>query len=83
MDKYGAATPKKKPRGLQWISVSDRLPEVGTRAILRVHITTVPDVTIGRRLPDGPNVWWRLEAEAVYAGLESISHWMPLPEPPK
>ena len=62
----------------EWISVKDRLPELGERVICT----------------DGGAVFeqYRVEPSYVYgiwdrSGLKSqmqkVTHWMPLPEPPK
>lgn len=64
-----------------WIKCSERLPEVGQRTLL-LHNLNAPNPMVGVRLPDHPNVWWHSE-EAIFCGLESVTHWMPLPEPPK
>lgn len=65
--------------GSKWISVEDRLP--GTQKIL---ITDGDIVMRGYRRPDGAwkygvgahETWDRLS-------LRPVTHWMPLPEPPK
>ena len=57
----------------EWISVKDRLPEPGERVI----------VARGEKVEQGVylavNGWWK-----VYGtNTKSVTHWMPLPEPPK
>lgn len=61
----------------EWISVDDRLPEEDTRVLVYLNIQKT-DANIYTffdtdRILDGKWVRWR----------GYISHWMPLPEPPK
>lgn len=61
----------------RWISVDERLPEDGKNVL--VHVTN-------------PAVWWNVDVDwrteggwAVNADSDwhIVTHWMPLPEPPK
>ena len=64
-----AAIGMKAPR---WISVKDRLPEIGTLALV---FGSAGAMTVARYI-----AW----AEWVVPGMFSaITHWMPLPAPPK
>lgn len=60
----------------RWISVRERLPEINTRVLA---IT-----------PEGyMEVDYKYSGTSVYCGLaefyslDNVTHWMPLPEPPK
>ena len=67
---------KEQPR---WISVEERLP--GTQNVL---ITNGEFVKCGFRRPDGV---WKYGAEEHMRwdrlSCHTVTHWMPLPEPPK
>lgn len=65
----------------QWVKCSERLPEAGQCTLLS-HKLNAPNPTVGTLLRDPPNVWWHTE-NAIWCGLESVTHWMPLPAPPK
>ena len=57
----------------QWISVADRLPEVGQRVL----VCSLYDLqNIGWHLGDG-----RWQIKTAYP--DTPTHWMPLPEPPE
>lgn len=65
--------------GGKWIPVTERLP--GTEKVL---ITDRDIVKIGYRRPDG--VWkYGVGLDEVWErmSLRPVTHWMPLPEPPK
>jgi hypothetical protein len=63
-----------------WISVKDRLPEVGISVLLIVAVADGGFVTSGWLSP-------QLQVfECAYGRVywpEQITNWMPLPEPPK
>lgn len=62
----------------QWIPVTERLPEEGDRCLCNVRSFAFPGSfyqTILRYSKDG------FQDGCVYE--EGVSHWMPLPEPPK
>ena len=59
---YQAAAP-------QWISVKDRLPELGSTCLI---VTTKKE--------EGISIAW---AEKAYWSKWDVTHWMPLPQPPK
>ena len=65
---YEAGKPK-------WIPVSERLPENGDTVIV---CDTREDYVNSFWYDHG---WWYNEGHRV--SLEEITHWMPLPEPPK
>ena len=60
-----------------WISVKERLPENGTRCLVvrYDYVTNTPFVD----LLWFDNSWWN----RVNSGEYSVTHWMPLPEPPE
>ena len=58
-----------------WISVEERLPELGDSVLLYTYSDRQ---CVGWRDQDG---WWHTHAY-VY-DPEAVTHWMPLPEAPK
>lgn len=59
-----------------WVSVEDRLPEKQMRVLVRCN----PGGTVvGWLLWDG----WMTDFGNAYNGNGEVTHWMPLPEPPK
>lgn len=67
-DSYKAEIP-------QWISVTERLPEPGTRVL--VSIGAVFEAFI-----DDEGKWQRYYSSPLSEVLGEPTHWMPLPEPP-
>lgn len=70
---------------MEWISVKDRLPE----KYISVLITDVNGITADDREPekahldkDGKWYWVNIFKYSEYKEIE-VTHWMPLPEPPK
>jgi hypothetical protein len=63
---------------IEWISVKDRLPETkyGTWSKEDCLLLTLYNYEIGRT-KDGE--WVDMNNDA----LEDVTHWMPLPKPPK
>lgn len=61
-----------------WISTEDRLPENGTRALVMRfdYVTNTPFYDL---LWLDKGEWWNRRDTGDYA----VTHWMPLPEPPK
>ncbi|MCD7802026.1 MAG: DUF551 domain-containing protein [Clostridiales bacterium] len=60
-----------------WISVKDRLPEVGKNVII-----CRPDVPGKYIVEQGylrSNGWWKVYGTNV----KRVTYWMPLPEPPE
>ena len=69
----------------QWISVKERLPEINKGFI---GFAENKEVCNCYRYPDHsedgrPVFYAQTKTGLLICGLESISHWMPLPEPPK
>lgn len=72
----------------QWISVKDRLPEDGVGWTM-VYGCILSRWSVQPGFYDRQREEWisrfinEYEDEEGYARLESVTHWMPLPEPPK
>ncbi len=60
---------------MQWISVKDRLPEIDTYVIW----VTESGFMFIKEIDKDDGAWWK--EKTAYSG--NITHWMPLPEPPK
>lgn len=58
-----------------WVSVKDRLPEAGVKCLIR----DMKDAAIGMYMENGIWQW----ADGDFYAKGGITHWMPLPEPPK
>lgn len=74
---------------LQWISVEERLPEEDALILFVIsNVGGTPYVKIGLRSWDG-NDWWWCNEDGEYdeqgndADSSIVTHWMPLPNPPK
>ena len=73
---------------MRWIPCSERLPEADGSYLVANNATgwvNVYNFSKVKNFPDfGPkgNVWWKL-GDDWYPRTTSITHWMPLPEPPK
>ena len=69
----------------EWISVKDRLPEINKGFI---GFAENQEVCNCYRYPnhtkdDSPVFYAQTKAGLLICGLESITHWMPLPKPPE
>ena len=62
-----------------WIPVTERLPEQGKRYLVARYdyVTETPFIDI--LWHDAHDLWWN----RLYKGNCNVTHWMPLPEPPK
>ena len=69
---------KLRARVQEWISVDDRLPEDGVR-VLAAHDDGVVRIGICRGY--FPAVMSKKHEKAF--GFAEVTHWMPLPQPPK
>ena len=79
----------------EWISVDDRLPEAdGSYLVTTDCFGRYQKINIRSFAKDGEtvskydlagekNVWYRYDSEYGYVSTDSVTHWMPLPEPPK
>lgn len=63
----------------EWISVEDRLPEKCGHYLVYIQGGDVYNIRLARYSPE-KNKWRTAEA---YSYFEGITHWMPLPEPPR
>lgn len=72
-----------------WISVKERLPEVAERVLVRAVFVSlyfgdsIEETALGTRgfTFDGKE-YWRIQ-EGPHSILKKVTHWMPLPNPPK
>ena len=79
----------------KWIPVSERLPKNNGRYLVLKRFLGIQrcDVTSfaidGRKVckydfqREWKNVWYEYTSECGYITIDSVTHWMPLPEPPK
>ena len=79
----------------EWISVEDRLPEkdgsylvvsnyFGNHQRINVRSFAKAGETVSEYdLAGEKNVWYRYDIECGYLSINSITHWMPLPQLPK
>ena len=79
----------------EWISVDDRLPEEdGSYLVTTNSFGNRQSVKFRWFAKDGENVdaydlagqkdvWYLYDSECGYVSINSVTHWMPLPEPPK
>ena len=63
---------------MEWVSVKDRLPEQG------VYVLGFrPDAVFDKNKITKLGKTQFENAEWLFEGIERVTHWMPLPEPPK
>lgn len=69
----------------KWISVKDRLPEINQGFIAFVQNKEVCNCHRyqNRSTDDTPIFYASTKTGLLICGLESVSHWQPLPAPPK
>ena len=79
----------------EWISVKDRLPEndgsylvtmnsFGGRKYIGVRWFAKDGEMVNEyELAGQENVWYYHDSEWGYISIDSVTHWMPLPQPPK
>ena len=79
----------------EWISVKDRLPEEdGSYLVYSNSFGNHKSVKLRWFAKDAEmagaydiagqkNVWYLYDSECGYISINSVTHWMPLPEPPK
>ena len=79
----------------EWISVKDKLPEkdggylvvinyFGNHQSINVRSFAKAGETVNEYdLAGEKNVWYRYDSEYGYVSTDSVTHWMPLPLPPK
>jgi hypothetical protein len=63
---------------MEWISVKDKLPDGGDEFTSEI-------VLAYNSKTDSPEIqfYWKIAQHWKRIGDDSITHWMPLPEPPK
>ena len=61
-----------------WVSVKDILPDTHKRALVAADFSGIADVDVGIYCGDG--MWESMSG--LYPKF-SVTHWMPLPEPPE
>ena len=62
----------------EWISVKDRLPEENLRALCFIQKDGIQILCFGKY---GGRMTW--QGDEYNYELNEVTHWMPLPEPPK
>ena len=75
---YADAKPK-------WISVEDRLPDTAERVLVSkkwLGMQYKPEYGYYQDFPNQKGCWYVLTEFGYYPQRE-ITHWMPMPEPPK
>lgn len=98
MDRYTAAEEGYK-RGYEaakpkWIPVSERLPDKDGKylAFKQHHYGAWQDVVGFAKdgesvskydLENEKDIWYNYASEYGYYSIDSVTHWMPLPEPPE
>jgi hypothetical protein len=65
---------------MEWISVKERLPEVDGRVIVHAPSADPRHPLINFAWYDPSGFGWSLFPHCF---IDSITHWMPLPEPPE
>ena len=83
---------------MEWISVKKQLPKKDGRYLIRkilnigkdtVRYDVISFAKDGRKVDkydfqrDWKNVWYEYNSEWGYITLDSVTHWMPLPDEPK
>ena len=88
MFEMAAAVLREKANGVtmqEWISVKDRLPDTAERVLVcktwrgRVY---KPEYGYYQDFPNQKGCWYVLTEYGYYPQRE-VTHWMPLPQPPK
>ena len=79
----------------EWISVDDRLPEKdGAYLVTTNGVSGLQNVKTRWFAKDGEmveahdlagqkDVWYLYDIECGYVSIKTVTHWMPLPQPPK
>lgn len=67
----------------EWIDVNERLPELNTRVLVYYFCAEgYSTITVARfdKYTNG-DIWWELDDDNQELCI--VTHWMPLPEPPR
>ena len=79
----------------KWIPVTERLPEKDGNYLIFERGYLIPSIRVlsfakdGRKVDkydfkrDWKNVWYRYDSEWGHITIDDVTHWMPLPQPPK
>ena len=77
----------------QWIPVTERLPEKDGDYLTSCSYDTWSQISILYFNKDGDDIWgggfsgeknvFYYDYDGVYVSQDNVTHWMPLPEPPK
>ena len=88
-------TAELRARVQEWISVEDRLPEIDGADLGTTNVVSeLQNVKTRWFAKDGEmvdaydlagqkDVWYLYDIECGYVSIKTVTHWMPLPEPPK
>lgn len=63
----------------EWISVKDRLPEIGERVLVTAY---EGGTLVAERAELLKDVEWHWKTQLCFYMADIYTHWMPLPEPP-
>ena len=63
----------------EWISVSERLPESSCECLVATNIGGIYQVNYSHRY----KAFNALDTDEAKYAMLTVTHWMPLPEPPK
>lgn len=79
----------------KWISVNDRLPQEDGSYLVTINsfngckyidvrwFAKDGEIVDKYELAGQENVWYYYDSEWGYISIDSVTHWMPLPQPPK
>jgi hypothetical protein len=68
---------------MEWISVKDRLPtSFGWFLVIDKYLVSKEKQTLGFYEADDRRIWLPIDGR-VDSDSMMVTHWMPLPEPPK
>ena len=73
--KYGLALENQVPK---WISVDERLPDV-----LEVRVKLLDGSEVNCWAQSDGDFYWKCGGSEMFISEHQVTHWMPLPQPPK
>jgi hypothetical protein len=65
----------------EWISVKDRLPEIGVDVL--ISYGGLPFYHLAFLTHNGDIKWFNGNHSNTEYSLDDVTHWMPLPKPPE
>ena len=70
---------------MEWISVEDRLPTAYVEVLVwpPKYFDDEPTTYTGQLHQHEGNQWWVTYGNGIVYNHSKVTHWMPLPEPPK